>query len=45
MICSEQELNLGNDDAGIMVLDDNIDNGTLASDYFNIEEDYMLKLD
>ena len=44
MICSEQELNLGNDNAGIMVLDDNIDNGTLASDYFNIEEDYIFEI-
>ena len=44
MICSEKELNLGNDSSGIMVLDDNIINGTLASEYFKIEEDYIYEI-
>ena len=39
-----KELNLGNDSAGIMVLDDNIINGTLASEYFKIEEDYIYEI-
>ena len=44
MICSEKELNLGNDSSGIMVLDDNIINGTSASEYFKIEEDYIYEI-
>lgn len=44
MICSEKELKLGNDNTGIMVLKDNIVNGTLASDYFKIKKDYIFEI-
>jgi phenylalanyl-tRNA synthetase beta chain len=44
MICAEDEIGLGTNHDGIMVLDANAKVGSLAKDYFNIEEDYRLKL-
>lgn len=45
MICSEKELNLGEDTSGIMVLPENVTPGTLASDYFSVSSDYVLEVD
>ena len=44
MICSEKELGLGSDDSGIMVLSENVINGTLGSEYFEIEEDFIFEI-
>jgi phenylalanyl-tRNA synthetase beta chain len=44
MICAEDEIGLGTNHDGIMVLDANAKVGTLAKDYFNIEEDYRFEI-
>ena len=44
MICSEDELNLGNDKEGIMVLPNDSIVGKLASDYFQIEKDTIFEI-
>jgi len=41
MICAEDELGLGQDHSGIMVLPDEVPVGTRARDYFKIEDDYV----
>lgn len=45
MICAEDELGLGTDHAGIMVLPDEVKAGTPASEYFNVESDYRLEVE
>lgn len=45
MICAEDEIGLGNDHSGIMVLDPAAQPGTPASKYFSIESDYCLEVD
>jgi phenylalanyl-tRNA synthetase beta chain len=45
MICAEDEIGLGNDHNGIMVLDPAALPGTPASAYFNIESDFCLEVD
>lgn len=45
MICAEDELGLGNSHDGIMVLPNDAKTGTNASEYFNIEEDYVYDID
>ncbi|MCX6236994.1 MAG: phenylalanine--tRNA ligase subunit beta [Bacteroidia bacterium] len=45
MICAEDEIGLSNDHNGIMVLDQNAKPGTLASDFFNIQSDFVLEID
>ena len=44
MICAEDELGLGNSHDGIMVLDSTIKVGTLASEIFEIENDYVFEI-
>lgn len=44
MICGEDELGLGEDTDGIMILDNTIKVGTLASEYFNIESDVIFDI-
>jgi phenylalanyl-tRNA synthetase beta chain len=44
MICAEDELGLGNDHSGIIVLPEDIAIGTKASDYFNIENDVVYEI-
>jgi len=45
MICAEDEIGLGSDHAGIMVLDANAKVGTAAKDYFKIESDWVIEVD
>ncbi|MCD4736668.1 MAG: phenylalanine--tRNA ligase subunit beta, partial [Bacteroidales bacterium] len=44
MICAEDEVGLGDSHEGIMVLDDSAIPGTLASDYFQIENDFVFEI-
>jgi len=44
MICAEDELGLGNDHSGIIVLPENVEVGTKASDYYNIENDVVYEI-
>jgi phenylalanyl-tRNA synthetase beta chain len=44
MICAEDEIGLGESHAGIMVLDTKAANGTLASEFFNVQSDYVLEI-
>jgi phenylalanyl-tRNA synthetase beta chain len=45
MICSEKELGLSDDHSGIMVLPSDALPGTPASEYFNLESDYVIEVD
>lgn len=45
MICAEDEIGLGNDHSGIMVLPDDVKAGTEAAEYFNVESDYRLEVE
>ena len=44
MICAEDELGLGTSHDGIMVLPNEVEVGTLASDYFKIENDTVFEI-
>lgn len=44
MICAEDELGLGNNHDGIMVLATGLPNGTEARAYFNIEDDVVFEI-
>jgi len=44
MICAEDELGLGHDHAGIMVLPADTPIGQSAKDYFNLEEDHLIEI-
>lgn len=44
MICAEDELGLGDDHDGIMVLDPSAEVGSPAAEYFNIESDYLIEI-
>ena len=45
MICAEDEIGLGKSHDGILVLPSDVRIGTLAKEYFNVEEDYILDVD
>ncbi len=44
MICAEDEIGLGADHAGIMVLDESAEVGAPAKDYFKLKDDYMYEI-
>ncbi|WP_448702931.1 phenylalanine--tRNA ligase subunit beta [Mucilaginibacter sp. AW1-3] len=44
MICANDEIGLGTDHDGIMVLDAGAVVGTLAKDYFNLTDDYLYEI-
>ncbi len=44
MICAEDEIGLGSDHDGIIVLDKEAQVGQAAKDYFKLEEDYLLEI-
>ncbi len=45
MICAEDEIGLGDDHDGIMVLPENVEAGTPAADYFKIYRDTVFEID
>ena len=45
MICAEDELGIGHNHDGIMVLDAGIDAGTPFYDIYEVDEDYMIEID
>ncbi len=45
MICAEDEIGIGNDHAGIMVIEKEVAPGTPAAEYFNVESDYCLEVE
>ena len=44
MICAEDEIGLGEQHAGIIVLETSAANGTPASDFYDIQSDYILEI-
>src|SRR6478736_10135523 len=44
MICAEDEIGLGENHAGIIVLNTTVANGTSAAEFFKIESDYVLEI-
>jgi phenylalanyl-tRNA synthetase beta chain len=44
MICAEDELGMGTDHSGILVLNTDLPNGTPAADYFHPETDYVFEI-
>ena len=45
MICAEDEIGIGTDHSGIIVLPENAKTGTPAKEYYNIKSDYLLEVD
>ena len=45
MICAEDEIGVGTDHSGIIVLPDSVPAGTLAKDYYNVETDTVFEVD
>ncbi|MCC8173462.1 MAG: phenylalanine--tRNA ligase subunit beta, partial [Odoribacter sp.] len=45
MICAEDEIGIGNDHAGIIVLPENAVVGTPAAEYYDITSDYVIEVD
>lgn len=44
MICAEDEIGMGIDHDGIMVLDTDLPNGTPAAEHFNLKADHVLEI-
>lgn len=44
MICAEDEMGIGESHDGIMVLDPDVKVGTLAKDYFKVENDWVFEI-
>jgi phenylalanyl-tRNA synthetase beta chain len=44
MICAEDEIGLSDNHAGIIVLDTDVPNGTLASTFYDVHSDYILEI-
>lgn len=44
MICAEDEIGMGTDHDGIMVLDTDLPNGTPAAEYFNLKADHVFEI-
>ena len=45
MICAEDEIGIGNDHAGIIVLPENAVVGTPAAEYYHLESDWLIEVD
>ncbi len=45
MICAEDEIGLGTNHEGIIVLDESAEVGTEAREYFNVESDWAIEID
>ena len=45
MICAEDEIGIGNDHAGIIVLPEDAVIGTPAAEYYNLESDWLIEVD
>jgi len=45
MICAEDEIGIGTDHAGIIVLPSDVKAGTLAKDYYHIKNDWNIEID
>ena len=45
MICAEDEIGIGHDHAGIIVLDREVAPGTPAAEFYNVESDYRLEVE
>ena len=45
MICAEDEIGVGKSHDGIIVLPNEVKAGTLAKDYYNVKDDYVLEVD
>lgn len=45
MICAEDEIGVGTDHSGIIVLPDDVPVGTLAKDYYHVESDTCIEVD
>lgn len=45
MICAEDEIGVGTDHSGIIVLPDSAAVGTPAKEYYNVKSDYVLEVD
>jgi len=44
MICAEDEIGLSDNHDGILVLPDDVEPGTLASEYFNVKQDVVFEI-
>ena len=45
MLCAEDEIGIGNDHSGIIVLPQDAVVGTPAAEYFHVESDYLIEVD
>ena len=45
MICSENEIGVGTDQSGIIVLPEDTKVGTPAKEYYNVESDFLINID